>query len=175
MGCVGLVIAVLGFIASFCRRCCLCTYLVLGAIITIVELGLTLSMFFNLDNTVNTIVSYEKKKNGWSAAKAAAEAANLTSKIEGGRWFFLVMVLLQSIGLLVAVVLRTCYMPKELSYEDFEQGQRDSAAHAGAQQQIQLEQLKSSVNRGAPRGAASSTYLEGSGNQYASNSKLYRK
>ena len=175
MGCIGLVVAVLGFIASFYRRCCLCTYLVLGALITIAELGLTLSMFFNLDNTVGGIVDYEAKQNKWDDPQTAAETESLTNQIKGGRWFFLVMVLLQSIGLLVAVVLRTCYMPKEQSYEDFEQGQRDSAANAGAQQQIQLEQLKSSVARGAARGGASSTHLEGGGNQYASNSKLYRK
>lgn len=165
LGCIGLVIALLGFIGSFYQRCCLAPYLVLAALMTVAELGITLSMFFALDQAVTEVV----KSMGVKGLKKAQEEKHVREQITGGRWFFLVMVLLQAIGLLVAVVIRVCVVPRQQSYEDFEAGQRDAAANAGAQQQIQLENLKSSIQRSASKRGGPEP-----GGQYASNSKLYR-
>lgn len=54
----------------------------------------------------------------------------MTTALEAGRWVFLVVIVLQLAGLVVAVSMRTCCYREGDDYEDFEAQQAEEAAKA---------------------------------------------
>lgn len=59
-----------GFIGSFYKRCCLSVYLMLGTLVALAELGIILSLFFNLDGVLNNMRNYQMSKLGDDAIDA---------------------------------------------------------------------------------------------------------
>ncbi len=57
VGIFSILTGILGAFLGYCGRCCNSMYLVLGGLLTIAELGITLSLFFNLDNATSNIVT----------------------------------------------------------------------------------------------------------------------
>lgn len=83
-----MIVALAGLIGSFCWRCCLSLYLVLGAVLTLAQLGIILSLFFNLSGTVDNIANYELSQNpSWDkcAGGVACPGAGSTRR-GGGGW-----------------------------------------------------------------------------------------
>ncbi|KAL4855458.1 Dual specificity protein kinase YAK1 [Chlorella vulgaris] len=102
VGCCALVAVLIGLVGSLRVTCCLTLYLYLGGLVTLAELGITLSMFFNYNGTVDALVKYSKENDpDWTKADTTA----LKDKVANGRWFFLVVCVLQFISMLVALVL----------------------------------------------------------------------
>jgi hypothetical protein len=57
----------------------------------------------------------------------------LKDKVANGRWFFLVVCILQFISMLVALVLRVCVYPRERDFENFEEGGEGTKAASSSQ------------------------------------------
>ena len=64
-----------GFIGSCYKRWCLSVYLVLGGLVAVAELGIVLSLFFNLDNVVQNMSDYQFDQQS-DDFKAAVEKGN---------------------------------------------------------------------------------------------------
>lgn len=86
------------------------------------------------------------------------------TKVSQGRWFFLVVVVLQFISVLVGLVLRFCVFPRQQEYyaDDFAEG---GFNHQSTVAQVQMENLKASVagrSTGATNPEASQSFYAGS-------------
>ncbi|KAL4452625.1 hypothetical protein ABPG75_008287 [Micractinium tetrahymenae] len=138
VGIVGLVSVVIGLLGSLRANCCITLYLWLGSLLTLAELGMTLSMFFNFHNTVNDI---------WKSNHAKGkEKKEISSKVSAGRWYFLVVCCLQFISILVAVAFKFCGRQRDFeSFEDNEKGSDGQSSNAG-NSSIQLQKLQASIS-----------------------------
>lgn len=165
VGVCALVAVLVGLVGSLRINCCLTLYLYLGSLITLAELGLTLSMFFNYGNTVDDLVKYEQEND---PDFTQADKQELKDKVAGGRWFFLVVCILQFISVLVAVVLRVCVYPRERDFENFDEGGEADARPSSSQ--IQMQKLQQSVSGRSP-GSGS---LPSPGAASYASSKLYK-
>ena len=58
MGCIAIASFFVGFVGSFYKRWCLGVYLMLGTLVTLSELGIVLTLFFNLDGVLNNMKSH---------------------------------------------------------------------------------------------------------------------
>ncbi|KAL4538707.1 hypothetical protein Ndes2526B_g03005 [Nannochloris sp. 'desiccata'] len=150
-------------------------------LLTVGELAIIISLFANLDGTVESLLSYQisqeeaakedNKKNkdrrllAPLTADQVAEQESLTSNLEIGRYVFLVFIILQFIALLVTIVMRVKF-PHVTESEDFEEQRGARSAMA----QIQMESLKNSVSRN--KQATSPAPSEG--NFYAASNKMYK-
>ena len=68
VGSIGAAASLLGCFGTACNRCCLPTYLILGTLVTLAQLGITISLFVNLTGNVNSIANYEIEQDPtWDA------------------------------------------------------------------------------------------------------------
>ncbi|KFM27277.1 hypothetical protein F751_4547 [Auxenochlorella protothecoides] len=104
-----------GLIGSYCWLCCLTMYLVMGCLLTMAQLGIILSLFFNLNGVVANITLYKLSMNPfWDGYDGVRNACLI------GRYFFLVALILQAIGMIIAVYLRVRRPPTYDEYKEFE-------------------------------------------------------
>ncbi|GAB4814716.1 hypothetical protein N2152v2_001762 [Parachlorella kessleri] len=181
------IIAILSFfvgcVGSCYKRWCLSLYLMLGTLVTLAELGIVLSLFFNLDNVVDNMSNYQLSKQD-ADFQTAVENGNATwnwsrestvrNALEIGRWVFLVVIILQLIGLIVAISMKTCCYRTAEDYEDFEaqaqEAQSNKAQAEAVKAQIQMENLKQSIGKTSMK----SPGTDSGSNFYASSSRLYK-
>lgn len=58
VGVIAILSFFVGFVGSFYKRWCLSVYLMLGTLVTLAELGIVLTLFFNLGGVVDNMWSY---------------------------------------------------------------------------------------------------------------------
>lgn len=169
IGVVGATTGLLGLMASCCYRSCLMTlYVVLAVLVTLAELGITLSLFFGTSQVVDNLAEAE-----YGPTPTQDQIDSIHTKVVQGRWFFLVVVVLQFIGMVAGLILRLCVFPRAADYEEggFEAG---GGAHQATLSQIQMENLKhSTLGRGGGGGG-----IGGGGDEpaayYAGSKKISR-
>lgn len=160
VGIIGAIAALIGLFAScFQKGCCMMLYLILGTLITLAELGITLAMFFGKSSVVENLA----KSNCSCSTPTQDQLNSSNTKVSNGRWFFLIVLILQTISVLVAVVLRVCVFPRSEEYDDFEAGGSNHTSTVGS---VQLEELKHSVT-----GRATPATNPESGSSFYSSSK----
>jgi hypothetical protein len=59
LGTLALILALVGIFHSMCGRCCLSIFLFFMCLLTIGELAIIISLFANLDGTVNNLLNYD--------------------------------------------------------------------------------------------------------------------
>lgn len=159
----------LGFFLVYCVKCFNTFYLLLGTVITLCQLAIVLSMFFNADTQVRNLclTKYPKVKTC-----PPNPTAYYTNAIEIGRIYFLIVVIIQIISLIIAVIVRF-KNPVERDYEDFEQGH----VRASAQAQIQMEHLRNSIMRNGSTPERNESIYTNSGtkSQRSLNKKMTEK
>ena len=96
-----------------------------------------------------------------------ANADEIKSHLEIGRWVFLVFVLIEFVALIVTIVVRI-RNPYEADADSFEEQQAARSAMA----QIQMEGLKHSMQRTASKSPAVGA---NDGNFYTVSNKLYKR
>ncbi len=62
IGVVAILSFLVGLFGSCYKRWCLSVYLMLGTLVTLAELGIVLSLFFNLDNVIENMSNYQLSK-----------------------------------------------------------------------------------------------------------------
>ena len=59
LGSFSLAMCIFGIFHSCCTRCCLSVFLLVATLVTLAQLGLDITLFANLDGTVNNLVNAE--------------------------------------------------------------------------------------------------------------------
>jgi hypothetical protein len=164
LGVLALVLAIVGFFHSFCGRCCLSVFLGAAIITSLGELALIITLFVNLDSSVDNLVEYKTKnaEERPNRSKIQSWEDDFKTSLEIGRYVFLVLVLLEILGLLVTMVIRIKYPHRTEDGGTFE----EQRAARSAMAQIQMESLKSTVTR-SPGTAESNNF-------YTASSKVYK-
>ncbi|KDD76086.1 hypothetical protein H632_c362p1 [Helicosporidium sp. ATCC 50920] len=162
LGTLSCVVALFGIIGSWRWLCCLTAYLVCGCLVTLGQMGIVIAMFVNEDAIVNQQATWNMN-NDPTWLPTPDNIQSIANQINVGRWFFLVGVILQAIGLMVAVFLRL-RKPAESEYDEFDAEQAKEMQRT-ADQQVQMQELRDGLGR--PSGAPQTM---GRANLYASNS-----
>ncbi|PSC74358.1 RWP-RK domain-containing (ISS) [Micractinium conductrix] len=156
VGIIGLVSVPFGVLGSMRGNCCLSLYLFMGVLLTLAELGMTLSLFFNYEHTVDDIWKHARAKenaDGDADKFTNADKEALKSKVSNGRWYFLVVCCLQFVGVIATLLLKYC--GKQREFESFEDNPEAGPQPSSAQ--IQLQKLKESVSGRALNGSMAHT------------------
>ncbi|KAL6773772.1 hypothetical protein ACKKBG_A22445 [Auxenochlorella protothecoides x Auxenochlorella symbiontica] len=128
-----------GLIGSYCWLCCLTMYLVMGCLLTMAQLGIILSLFFNLNGVVANIALYKLSMNPfWDGYDGVRNACLI------GRYFFLVALILQAIGMIIAVYLRVRRPPTYDEYKEFE-NDAERQLQRSVQNAVQMEELSAAT------------------------------
>lgn len=165
-------------------------FLLSAFLVTLGELAIIISLFVNLDGAVNSLVQYSiqsstgnnqsptgdnkgKNKGGESPSPPPSRrllATNLTdleqkyrTELEIGRYVFLVAVIIEFIVLLIVVIIKV-RNPHQAEGDSVD----DQRAARSAIAQIQMESLKSSVQKGNSKNQAENNSF------YSSSGKMYR-
>lgn len=137
LGFLSILAAVLGCAGSYCNRVFLMCFLILGFISTGLQIAVVVYLFVDLNAVLNKIVPCT------DTYCDSEKHHDVKNALLIGRWVLLVLVIFQGIALMVAVILKYCFI-EEVAYEQFDNMQREQ------QRATALTNLKRDVEKGAP-------------------------
>lgn len=154
-------VAVFGMITSSCpSRCCLVFYIIIGIVLTIVQLIIVLVMIINPEKVVNSLVSACNSVN--SCYGLTSDRQRVSDIVYTGRWVLLGWVCAQAICLILAIMMSTCCGKRRRRYNEFEDDPEVASARerlrAVQMQNVAMEQraggtAKAGTNKGTPLAA----------------------
>ena len=150
-------VAVFGMITSSCpSRCCLVFYIIIGIVLTAVQLIIVLVMIINPEKVVNSLVSACDSVN--SCYGLTSDRQRVSDIVYTGRWVLLGWVCAQAICLILAIMMSTCCGKRRRRYNEFEDDPEVAAARdrlrAVQMQNVALEQRAGSTKtKGTPLAA----------------------
>lgn len=166
LGVLALLTAGAAIFYSMFGRCCMNVFLALILVISLSQLALLITLFVNLDSSVDKLVKYKEdhseKKPTESMIQDWTDEYSQSLKI--GRYFFLVFVLVELVVVFVIILvrIRNPHIEESESIED-------QRAARSAMAQIQLESLKTSTGR-----STASPGMDTNTSFYTASSKMYR-
>lgn len=136
-------VAVFGMLTSSCpNRCCLVFYILVGIVLTIVQLIIVLVMIINPEKVINSLIDSCNSVN--SCYGLTSDRQRVSDIVYTGRWVLLGWVCAQAICLVLAIMMSTCCSKRRRRYNDFEDDPEVAAARdrlrAVQMQNVSMEQ-----------------------------------
>lgn len=164
LGVCTLLLGLWGTWQTFCTSCCLGIFIVLGILLTGLDVALVVKAATSNYYIAERLAQYDVLYNGTSTADTAQLVSDYQSKIKVPSYIFLAPLILQSIAC-ICLCLARIFKPYKADIEDQDEEQSRRSTLA----QVQLESLKRSTKKGSAGQSVPETNL------YTSSSKMYKR